>query len=189
MLFLSGCALPLETQQNKTTTQTCRIIQTDKPVTTEECVNYTKTSTDCNERQMYYSILSLSKNTLCTADGSCAGKSIENCGKCSTAMTRCIMTINSDEQKESGTITVGANFTLPSGAFLKEPISKTFNHGTNDTFDFYQIYNPGNPINTADCNLYVIGIPTVNECNDITKIVSDCKPVTRIEKIQTEICS
>lgn len=104
-------------------------------------------------------------------------------------MMRCILTLQSNEDSEAGTITVGANFTLPGGAFLKEPISKTFNQGTSHAFDFYQIYGPGKPINSADCDLYVIGTPTVNECIDITKIESDCKSVTKIEKIQTEVCT
>lgn len=193
MIILSaGCVVlpsgpPDET--NISTPKTCRIIQTDQPVTTQECTNYTQTTTNCDDRPMNYSIIAFSENTLCTTGGSCANELLESCSKCSVAVSRCIMTIKSDEKKETGTITVGANFTLPGGAFIKEPISKTFNHGANHTFDFYQIYNLEKPIITAKCNLYVIGTPTVKECKDITKIESDCKPVTRIEKIQTEVCS
>ncbi|VVC03013.1 Uncharacterised protein [Candidatus Bilamarchaeum dharawalense] len=190
MLIFAGCVtLPTETPNNDNTKQpTCKIVNKELPVTRYECQNYSKTTNICDKRLLNYTVMGLSKNTLCSADGTCTGREINECKECSRAMTRCILTIKSTEKKVSGTITVQANFTFHNAAFMKDPISHVIDAGETATFDFYQIYEPGKPISTADCQLGVVGQPEIEECNDITKTETECQPVTRMESTPVEVC-
>ena len=193
-LIFAGCVAPPPTLPpvglpSPVVQKNCTTIEKDVPVPKYDCTNYTVTTNVCDERPMNYSILQLSKITICSTDGACSGMPISNCDECSTALTRCALTIKSNEDSFVGAMTVSANFTLPSGAFGHPSQVKTLDPGDNATFNFNQFYNPGHPITSADCNIYVVGKPTVQDCKTLTRIESDCKQKTVIEKVPVEICT
>ncbi|MFH1784812.1 MAG: hypothetical protein ABH842_00115 [Candidatus Micrarchaeota archaeon] len=184
-----GCIIPSDEQPLEIQPQpVCKTVIKQHTFTRVDCQNISTTSNICSERPMNYSILSITKSNLCTA-GNCAGLPLYDCMDCGAAMTRCIMTVKNNEATQSGVIEMGAEFTFPSGAFIKNPVSKTLKAGENTTFDFYQSYSLSTQFSTPECTLSVVEEPLIEECVDITTYDSICNPVTVTEPVETIVCS
>jgi hypothetical protein len=170
--------------------QSCRNVTTMTPVTQEQCGNVSYTEPVCALRKLNYSITLKPEVNLCIADGTCSGQPLGQCGGCSNAMSRCIMIIKNNEPLYSGNWTVGANYTLGNTgySFIKDPITASIDPGTSYEFDFNQIYNPGNPINSADCQLFVIKDPSIQDCRQETRVREDCINVTMNVSSVSEVC-
>lgn len=188
LILFFGCTSVQEQQDNTTNQPICKSIIKQQTVTRMDCQNISKTSTICDERLMNYSTLSLTKSNICTA-GACAGYALYDCMDCSAAMTRCILTVKSGESVVTGTIEMEAEFTFPSGSFIKNPVSKTIKPGQNATFDFYQSYSLSTQFSTPECDIYLTEDPLVEECTDVTTYESICTPVTVTEPVETIVCS
>ncbi len=99
-----------------------------------------------------------------------------------------MMTIKNEDLVNAGTWKMGANFTLPAGAFIKDPISIMIPPNSSAVFDFYQIYWLDQPINSAVCNLYILDVPTVNDCVQVAKTRNECRNVTTMVTTTREVC-
>ncbi len=169
-------------------TQTCRNVTTVTPVITEQCGNVSYTIPVCTLRKLNYSTSLRAKVDLCISDGPCNGQPLGQCEGCTSAMSRCVMDIKNNEPLQSGTWTVGANYTLGTAGFIKDPITATIDPNSSFAFDFHQIYNPGSPINSADCLLQVIKEPTIEDCHQETRTRVDCANVTSNSTTTTQVC-
>src|SRR5262249_36889181 len=155
----------------------------------EECGDVSYTVPVCGLRKLNYSVTHQPKVDLCIDDGtSCTGNSLGECPDCHRAMTRCILTITNDEAQQSGLWTVGANFTLPNAAFLKDPKMVQIDPNQSYAFDFYQIYSVNPPVNSASCSLFIIKEPTVQDCHQETRTRVECGNVTQNLTKITEVC-
>jgi hypothetical protein len=188
MLLFFGCATTTEQTNDQTASTTCYTVTQYQQTTTYDCHNVSTTSTSCTERQMDYSILGTTRTNICSG-GNCAGSELYGCMDCTSALTRCIMTIQSNEQTATGTITAGANFTFPAGAFVKNPVSQTLKPGTTAEFEFYQSYSLATSFTTPDCSIYVTEVPLIEDCVELTETEETCTPVTSNVPVQVEVCS
>ncbi|HSB46525.1 MAG TPA: hypothetical protein VLD37_00815 [Candidatus Bilamarchaeum sp.] len=194
MVFLAGCTsqIPsLPPGQNGTSTpgKTCHMESSKVPVTKEECGPVSYTEPVCGLRKLNYSMGQVAKIDLCIADTGCTGAPLGDCQACTKAMTRCVLTIKNEEPQKSGVWKVGANYSLSQTiAFIKDPITKEIRPNESFAFDFNQIYNPGQPINSADCSLFVTEEPYSQDCHDETRTRNECKNVTTTETVQTQVC-
>ncbi len=193
ILIIAGCvSTPSEGGQTPPPSQpggkTCRTVTEEVPVVKEECGPVSYTEQVCGIRKLNYSFKLLPKVDLCIGDGSCTGNPLGDCQACSKAMTRCIMEITNLEPQKTGLWSVGANYTLGSAGFLKDPIIHTIGPNQTAQFDFNQIYTPGQPINSASCSLFVLSEPTIEDCHEETRSRQDCRNVTRTTQVQREVC-
>lgn len=193
LLLAAGCiqvpsGTPPSTQQPPAVTQTCRNVTTVTPVITEQCGNVSYTIPVCSLRKLNYSISLKPKVDLCIGDGVCNGQPLGQCQQCSSAMSRCVMIIKNNEPTQSGSWTVGANYTLGTAGFNKDPITATIDPNSTYEFDFYQIYTPGYPINSADCQLLVVKDPSIEDCHEETRARVDCANVTANSTSTTQVC-
>lgn len=190
-LFMAGCATPDEggaQGAGGTDVPECRTVTEVRPVLQEECGNFSYTEPVCGVRKLNYSLTWHPGVDLCISDGVCVGQPLGDCQACTKAMSRCILEITNNELQKSGTWTVGANYTLGKAAFLKDPISMEIGPGESAKFDFNQIYNPGSPISSAVCALFVASEPTVDDCHEETRVRSECKNVTTNTTVEREVC-
>jgi len=194
MLMLAGCTTPAQpsgTADQGSTTQpvTCRMVQVQETGLVEECGPVSYTETVCGKRTLESDVTLLPKVDICSIDGPCSGLSIDECSSgCTKAMTRCVMVIKNLEDSKSGEWKVGANFTIPNAAFLKDPQALTIRPGETGTFDFYQFYSPGIPITTAECNVFVMEEPQIEDCHDETRTKDECAEVEKPVTVMREVC-
>lgn len=193
-LLIAGCttSLPSTKPESQTPqpskTQTCRTVTEQVPVTKEECGEVAYTEQVCNVRKLNYTQTSLPRTDLCISDGACLGKPLSECPNCVKAMTRCVLRITNTEKEKSGTWSVGANYTLGSFGFQKDPISHTIGPGESADFDFNQIYTLSYPVSSATCDVAIMTVPTMEECVGQTKTTNECKNVTKTEAVSREVC-
>ena len=191
MLLVAGCVSPPTVEQQKppvTQPRQCTNITENVPVTLEECDNVSITEQVCGVRTLPYRSVDPPKVDLCIADGPCVGNPLGSCQACSKAMTRCMRIITNEDSKASGTWILVANFTFGSSGFNKEPITATIRPNESYTFDFYQIYVPGYPLNSATCTIYMVDEARVDDCHDETRLVTQCQNLTRTVPVQREVC-
>jgi hypothetical protein len=191
MLMLAGCVSPPEITPHGPATggaKNCTTVITQVPFTTKECNNVSYTEQVCGTRELPFTAVQLTKIDLCTADGPCVGKSLGECGSCSKAMSRCTMVIENKDPQKSGTWTVAVNFTYKNYGFNKEPVSKEIAPNGSYAFDVYQIYDPGTPLNSADCTMVITAKPSVQDCHDETRVRTDCQNVTAYSNETKNVC-
>lgn len=193
MLFIAGCASPPQAQPpgpspTPAPTKTCRTVTTQVPFTETKCGDITYIEPVCGLRKLNYTVTLLPKVDLCTIDGPCAGEELSQCQHCTKAMTRCVMVIQNEEPVQSGEWKVAANFTLQNAAFNKDPISMTIEANQTAAFDFHQIYDLGQPINSASCELKVMQEPTVQDCVQQQKTKYECQNVTSMRNESRQVC-
>jgi hypothetical protein len=189
MLFLAGCAAPvLPSGQTQQPAQTCHTVTDVKPVTTQQCSDVSTTEQVCGLRKLPYEAIRLPRIDLCITDGPCVGKPLSSCATCTTAMTRCTLVLENKDPQKSGTWTVGANYTLGNSGFNKDPITATIKPNETFAFDFQQIYAPGDPINSAVCNISVTAEASVDDCHSETRTKTECRNVTVNSTVQRQVC-
>lgn len=170
--------------------QDCKTIFEMEPVTTEECGDVSYTEEVCERRELEYNISLLPISHICSlSDNGCSGKVLATCASCTKAVTRCEMTITNLDPKKSGDWTVGATFISGKATFSREPLTKNIDPLESEKFDFQQFYDPGTPINSAECKLFVSDIPIVDDCKGVTKTRRDCTNVTTMIQVSKEICN
>lgn len=194
ILFLAGCTSPppptppSQQPQPASPAKTCRTVIDQIPHTETKCGEFSFSEPVCGLRKLNYSMTLLPKVDLCTIDGPCAGEELSECQHCGKAMTRCVMVIKNEETVQSGTWVVGANYTLGNAMFLKDPISILIAPGESAAFDFNQIYDLGQPINSASCELFITKEPTVQDCITQQKSKYECRNVTEIQNVSRQVC-
>lgn len=195
MLLVAGCTTggyekpPSAQPPQPPPAKTCRTVTTQVPFTETKCGDVSYTEPVCGLRKLNYSMTLLPKVDLCTIDGPCAGEELSECTHCTKAMTRCVMVIQNEEPVQSGEWRVGANYTLgPNAMFVKDPISMTINPNQTVAFDFNQIYNIGEPINSATCELFVLQEPTFTDCVQQQKTRYECQNVTQVRNESRQVC-
>lgn len=194
MLFIAGCASPPQGQTPPTTpptttpTKTCRTVVDQIPYTDTRCGDVSYTEPVCGLRKLNYSTILLPEVDICMIDGPCAGSELSECQHCTKAMTRCVMVIKNEEPVQSGQWSVGANYTLGNAMFLKDPITLTIEANHTAAFDFNQIYELGEPANSASCKLFVVKEPTIIDCVQQTKSKYECQNVTMYRNESRQVC-
>jgi hypothetical protein len=98
------------------------------------------------------------------------------------------MVIKNEEQVQSGIWIVGANYTLGNAMFIKDPISITIDANESAAFDFNQIYDLGQPTNSASCEVFIMKDPTVQDCIQQQKTKYECQNVTQIREESRQVC-
>ncbi|MBD3210559.1 hypothetical protein GF318_04225 [Candidatus Micrarchaeota archaeon] len=192
VMFLAGCngvpAAPemQEGEEDESGLQ-CRNVTEEIPVVEEICEEVSYTEEVCGIRKLEYAATELPKVDLCVRDGPCVGEPLKNCPDCDKAMSRCVLVITNEDDKE-GTWEVGANYTIGAFGFNKEPVSHSIKPNESFAFDFNQLYAPGKPINSARCELFIMEEPMIDDCHDETRTVLECRNVTNIETVVTEVC-
>lgn len=166
----------------------CRTVTEEVPVTEEVCEEISYTEEVCEKRSLDYTVTHLPKTDLCIRDSYCVGEPLGECPGCSEAMTRCIMVIKNEDAEKAGTWTVGAEYKLGTYGFIKDPITKTIKAGEEFSFDFYQIYQPGTPVYSASCEVFVIDEPIIDDCHDETRTMFECEDVTTMKTTEKEVC-
>ena len=190
MLLVAGCTAPaLPSGQPQQPGVTCRNVTVVQPVTTEQCGDVQTTQQVCGLRKLPYKSVLLPKVDLCIIDGDCAGNPLSQCQHCTTAMTRCTLVIENLDQVASGTWSVSATYRIGKAGFDKGPITAVIEPNSTYSFDFQQIYVPGDPVNSANCNVTVSGEATVNDCHGETRTTRECRNVTGNANVQTTVCS
>jgi len=192
-LLLAGCTTQQvqPTPQPKPTPQTgkiCRNITEQIPIVSEVCENVSYTENICGIRKLNYSTLNPIKIDLCISEGACSGMPLGDCPSCQQAMSRCMLIVQNKEDQKSGMWSVGANFTIGTFGFNKDPITSYIGPNENHTFDFNQIYVPGDPISSAVCSLSILSDPTIEECHQETRPKLVCRNETVMESVQKEVC-
>jgi hypothetical protein len=192
-LVIAGCTTtpeskPPEQKPQPQKNQTCRTVTEEVPVVKEECGEVAYTEQVCSMRKLNYTQKMLPKVDLCISDGVCTGKPLGDCQGCAKAMTRCILQITNLESEKSGTWSVGANYTMGTFGFNKDPISHSIGPNQTSDFDFNQIYTPGFPISSATCTLAVVSEPSAEECIGHTRTTTECRNVTKTESVSKEVC-
>ncbi len=190
VLLVAGCVSPLgvpspEQQPGKV----CRNVTVQKPVVREECSQVQSTQEVCGLKKLAYAVSERPKADLCIIDGNCVGQPLSECPACTIAMTRCTLTITNGDAQKSGTWRVGANFTLTNAGFDKEPITRTIKPNESGVFDFQQIYGPGDPINSATCNIFIMDEAVVEDCHQETRPGTECRNVTTMTPVTTQVCN
>ncbi len=195
LLLVAGCAAPpAETPSPEEIPEVkCRTVQVQEPAIVEECGPVSYTEEVCGKRILPYETIRIPKVDICSIDGPCAGIALADCPSCSKAMTRCVLAIRNLDPDKAGTWKVGANFSLRQTgfekvAFIKDPITKSIKANSTETFDFHQFYAPGKPATSAECNLFIIEEPEIEDCHQETRIVTECKDVEKMATISKEIC-
>ena len=188
-LLVAGCLVPPDMPfVPKEPEKECRTVTEEVPVVEEECGDVSYTEQVCELRDLRYTATELPVTHLCISDGVCNGQPLGDCQGCSQAMSRCVLQIKNEETQKSGSWTVGANYSLGNSGFIKDPITATIGPGEVYSFDFNQIYNPGQPINSASCVLFVISDPILEECHEVTRTRQECNDVTNVRIIEREVC-
>jgi len=166
----------------------CRTVTELVPAEFEECSDIAYTEQECGRRSLNYTATELPITHLCMLDGDCGGKSLSECSACQKAATRCTMVIKNDDPKKTGEWTVVANFTLGTSVFARDPITISIDPNETAVFDFQHFYVPGDPINSAGCDLAIEEPAVVEDCYEITRTRQECVNVTRDVAIQKEVC-
>lgn len=192
-LLIAGCTTAPESKpeaQNPQPpkNQTCRTVTEQVPVVAEECGEVAYTEQVCDIRKLNFTQTSLTKVDLCISDSVCMGKPLVECPNCVKAMTRCVLQIRNTETEKTGTWTVGANYTMGNFGFDKDPISHSIKPGESADFDFNQIYTLAYPVSSANCDLRITSVPTIEECVGHTRTTTECKNVTKTEAVSKEVC-
>ncbi len=190
-IFLVGCAGPIELppeQPPGEEERRCTTVTEQVPFIEEECANVSYTEQVCERKKLQYTSTSLPRVDLCISEGPCSGKPLSECPGCLNAMTRCQLVLTNNDESKSGSWTVGADFTIGNFGFVKDPITHTIGPKESATFDFHQIYNPGYPINSALCELYVLKEPVVDVCHEETRTRHECTNVTKYTTVEKEVC-
>ncbi len=194
ILLIAGCisqstTTPTPTPEVKLTGTTCTNTTTETPIVTSQCDNVSYTEQVCQMRNLEYSITSKTKVDLCIASDSCSDTPLNDCHTCTRAMTRCTITVQNNDPKQTGDWTVGANFTLFNAGFIKNPQTLTILPTHNATFDFFQIYSLGYVQSAATCDLYVVNPPLINDCHQETRNKIVCNNVTTMQTTTQQVCS
>ena len=192
LILAFGCVTQPATTPPETkppvTQKTCHNVTELVPITTQECGNVSYSEEVCANRKLSYVATREPKVDLCIVDGPCVGNPLGECPGCSKAMTRCVLIIHNEEAQKSGTWTATANFTLGSAGFNKEPITQTIAANESEMFDFFQIYTPGSPTNSASCTIAVTGEPVIEDCIQEMRTKTECTNVTRNNTNTREVC-
>lgn len=191
VMFLFGCAAPIELPFEPPPLEPekeCRMVTEERPFAGEECTNISYTEQVCEKRKLDYISAEPPVVHLCIADGPCVGSPLSECPACAKAMTRCMMVITNNDEDKSGTWRVGAEYTLGDAGFVKDPITQTIGPKESATFDFHQIYVPGQPVHSASCELYVIDEPILDDCHQETRLKRECANVTKYILVEKEVC-
>ncbi len=192
ILLLAGCTTPPATQPTKQPVQPaqpqCHNETNQVKQVHEECGPVSYTIQVCGSRKLEYDAVALPLVNICSADGPCAGGLLSNCTFCTNAMTRCMMSIHNLDMQASGDWTVGANYTVTGGQFIKTPQTLTIAPNQTGVFDFNQFYNPGDPISSASCAIFVMSDPTVDDCHDETRTRNECQNITDIVPVTKVVC-
>ncbi len=195
ILLVFGCVgspielpIPQEEPTPQEPAQVCRTVTDLVPQVTEECGEVAYTEEDCGKRMLEYNTSMNPITHLCWIDGDCGGKPLSTCVSCLKAVTRCTLLLTNNDEKKSGTWTVGANFTKGTSLFSRDPITKTIGPGETGVFDFQHFYDPGKPINSANCALFVKKKAEVDDCVQITRSRQECSNVTKNVEVQRQVC-
>jgi hypothetical protein len=161
ILLVFGCVstpigAPPEQESTEETEKTCRTVTENVPKLVEECGEVAYTEEDCGKRELEYNTSMNPISHLCWIDGECGGKALSTCTDCLKAATRCTLLITNNDEKKSGTWVVGANFSLGNSLFARDPVTKTIEPGETAEFDFQHFYDPGKPINSATCDVFIV---------------------------------
>ncbi|MBI5046574.1 hypothetical protein HZC07_02480, partial [Candidatus Micrarchaeota archaeon] len=184
LLFL-GCTGTSPSTNVSSDHTNCRLVDQSTPVTKQECSDLSTTEPICSFRKVNYTSSLAPRIDLCASDA-CTGNPLGSCPNCSWAMSRCKMNVTNTDSK-SATWTVAANFSLGKYGVIKQPISQTIDPNQSYIFDFYLMYSPGTPINSASCNLAVVSDPTVQDCIQQTRKTTECKNVTTMVIVQKQV--
>lgn len=190
-LFLAGCVSPPEGMPFVPAgpeEKVCRTVSEEVPVVEQQCGDVSYTEQVCDIRELNYTSNMLPPTHLCISDTGCNGMQLGDCQGCAQAMTRCVLQITNTETQKTGTWKVGANYSLGTSGFIKDPITHTIEPGETASFDFNQIYNPGQPINSASCQLFIISKPKIEECHEETRSREECKDITTTKIVEREVC-
>ncbi len=193
LAFFSGCvSSPISPAQQpggqQAAGRNCTIITEQVPYVESECRDVEVTRQVCGIRALEYSQSQEPITSLCVMDGNCTGISLSKCQVCTMASTRCGLNITNKDPDRTGIWVVGANFTVTNGGFIRDPIARSIGPGETGEFDFQQMYNPGAPPNSADCDLYITSAPRVDECHDETRMQTECLNVTRYRASERSVC-
>jgi hypothetical protein len=189
MVFAAGCiGGGTPPQEQAPPAAVCRTVTEQEPVVSEVCSPVQSTEDVCGLRKLPYIVASPPKLDICIIDGDCAGKPLSQCPGCTSAMTRCTLIIKNEDPQKSGTWKVGANFTLLKSGFNKDPISITIRPNETAAFDFQQIYGPGDPVNSATCNISIIEEAVVDDCHQETRMKTECSNVTTMINVSRQVC-
>jgi len=191
IILLAGCTTPPVTppaQQTQPPAKVCHNETNQVTQVHEECGPVSYTIQVCGSRMLPYEAIALPLIHICSTDGPCSGGLLSNCTWCTKAMTRCMMTIHNLDKQSAGDWTVGANYTVTGGQFIKEPQTLTIGPNQTGVFDFNQFYNPGDPISSASCLIYVMSDPTIEDCHDETRTRNECVNITDIVPVTKTVC-
>ena len=190
-LMVFGCVgqSPIPMEQPETPEKQCRIIQEIVPVVVEECGEISYTEHECGRRNLTFEIIEIPATHFCAlSDETCGGGPLANCSSCRKAMTRCSLKIKNTNGKP-GEWTVGANFSIYNAVFAREPITATIDPNETYTFDFQQFYDPGDPISSATCNIFIIKPAILEDCQEVTRTKYECVNVTKMTTVDKEVCN
>jgi hypothetical protein len=195
ILLVFGCVsspidLPILEDEHtpQETPKVCRNVTDLVPQVVEECGEVSYTEEECGKRKLEYNSSMNPISHLCWIDGDCGGKPLSTCTSCLKAATRCTLKLTNNDEKKSGTWTVGANFTQSNSLFSRDPVTKTIGPGETGVFDFQHFYDPGKPINSANCVLFVKTEAEVDDCIQITRTRQECTNVTTNVEVQRQVC-
>jgi hypothetical protein len=194
ILLIYGCVgSPIELPEPQEQTpvqpsQVCRTVIDLVPQTVEECGDVSYTEEDCGKRALEYNTSMNPVTHLCWIDGECVGKPLSTCVSCLKAATRCTLLLTNNDPKKSGTWSVGANFTIGNSLFSRDPVTKTIGPGETGVFDFQHFYDPGKPINSANCVLFVTKAAEVDDCVQVTRTRQECTNITTNVEVERQVC-
>ncbi len=192
MLFLAGClqlqqpSAPDEEKPQPTEAPKCKTVREEVPYTEEECKEVMVTKQRCEKKEINYSFEMEGPTYICSQNGECSGRPLDECRVCTTAVARCTMRItNLDE--EAGAFKVGARFLLIDDVFERAPITKVVKPGKTEEFDFQQFY-VARLVRYADCELEILEVPEIEKCVDVSEPAQECKNVTKTKIVEREVC-
>ena len=192
MLLAFGCIeIPVSQgpgPEEQAPEKVCRTVHEEVPTEMEECGEVSYTEEVCEKRTLNYSINKPPIIHLCQIDGDCGGKPLSECRTCAKAMTRCSIELTNEEENKAGTWSVSANFYVDDAIFKRDPVTKTVEPGETVQFDFQHFYVPGDPIDSATCQLDVVKEAVIDDCYDVTRTRTECSNVTKITIVQKEVC-
>lgn len=188
MIFGCVSETPAQPQGTSQVQQNCRIVQETVPVVVEECGDISYTEQVCERRNLLFETVETAPIHICALSSEiCGGAPLSSCASCRNAMTRCSMYIKNTNSK-TGQWTVGANFSIRNAVFAREPVTKTIAPNETILFDFQQFYDPGEPINSASCKIFIISPAILDDCREITRTKLDCVNVTKMATVEKEVC-
>lgn len=196
VLLSAGCLGPTEAQPEETPAPgpvpepsvTCTTVSELVPFEEEQCSNLTVFEPVCERKELNFSTIKLEPVHLCSSDGACTGKPLNECFTCSKAMTRCRLVVTNLDEDKPGVWKAGANFSIGNAGFIKESVSSMIGPGENYTFDFFQIYTPENLRIPASCEVFIIDIPEVEVCKDVIHTQEECLNVTKYKTVDKQVC-